>query len=86
LIQVSQVATEPWDFTLYKSRDGCWVLKVVFSEGIYKIDVGRYFLLDRPQIESANTDELKRLSAQIRANYPDVSPPEIAKSDLTFIK
>ena len=85
-MEVSRVAMNPWDFTLYESKEGSLILKVMFSEGEYKTDVGRYFVIDRSQTDSANIEALKALSAQIRADYPEVSLPQVGKSDLTILK
>lgn len=40
-----KVAINPWDFTLYKCDDSTYIRKVIFSEGEYKVDVERFFIL-----------------------------------------
>lgn len=80
----------PWDYTLYKSPDGIYVLKVMFSEGEYKIDVGRYFRLTPPvknlcDGESMAPDMLRRLAEDIRLNYPDIIYPEVEGSAIKFV-
>jgi hypothetical protein len=85
-MEVSRISMNPWDFTLYKSNDGSLILKVIFSEGEYKTDIGRYFVIDPSGIDTANLEDLKKLSAQIRADYPDVSLPQVDKSDVTILK
>ncbi|MCW1973761.1 UNVERIFIED_ORG: hypothetical protein FHW05_002625 [Pantoea agglomerans] len=37
-----KVAINPWDFTLYKCDDSTYIMKVIFSEGEYKVDVERF--------------------------------------------
>lgn len=86
MIELRKVAVNPWDFTLYRSDDGTHVLKVIFSEGEYKMDIARYFVLDTPVDPSYAIDELKALSATIRAEFPDTALRQLSKSDLTFTK
>jgi hypothetical protein len=76
----------PWDFTLYKSTGGDLILKVVFSEGAYKTDVGRYFEIGSTNIEPNDIEDLKSLAEDIRRSYPDVSLREVSKSDVTVLK
>jgi hypothetical protein len=85
-MEVSRVAMNPWDFSLCESHEGSLVLKVIFSECEYKTDIGRYFVIDRSGIDATKLEDLKNLSARIRADYPDVSLPQIDKSDLTILK
>jgi hypothetical protein len=61
----------PWDFTLYKSDEGSLVMKVMFSEGNYKIDIGRYFMIATTDNGNHDIEELKRLAERIRSDYPD---------------
>ncbi len=86
-MQLSKVATNPWDFTLYSADDGSYVLKVMFSEGEYKVDIGRYFVIDAaPDITDDYLDELKALANKIRVAYPEVAYREIKKADLTVTR
>lgn len=86
-MQLRKVAMNPWDFTLYSTDDGSWVLKVMFSEGEYEIDVGRYFLIGMaPAFVDNSLDDLKTLANEIRNAYPEVAYREIKKADLTIIK
>ena len=82
-----KVAMNPWDFTLYSAEDGTRVMKVMFSEGEYKVDVGRYFLIaeDRDTADSS-IDQLKLLANRIRNTYPESGYIEIGKADLDIIK
>ena len=86
MIELRRVAVNPWDFTLYRSDDGTHVMKVIFSEGQYKMDVERYFVLDSPIDQSYDLDDLKSLSATIRSEFPDTALRQLSKSDLTFTK
>lgn len=83
-MKVRTVDMGSWDFTLYEAQDGSNVLKVMFSEGYYKIDVERYFVLDAMQSGAMTTEDLKHLAAEIRVHYPQVSYAEIPKSALTI--
>lgn len=85
-MDVTRVAMNPWDFTLYKSTAGDLILKVVFSEGAYKTDVGRYFEIASTNIEPNDIEDLKSLAEDIRRNYPDVPMREVSKSDVTVLK
>jgi hypothetical protein len=85
MIELRKVALNPWDFTLYRSNEGAHALRVVFSEGEYKMDVERYFVIDTPLDPSYPLGELQALSARIRAEYPDTALRQVRKSDLTII-
>lgn len=85
-MEVSRVAMNPWDFTLYQTGNGAFILKVIFSEGEYKSDIGRYFALDKLTIDSTNIDDLKLLASQIRSDYPNVPLQQIEKSAITILK
>jgi hypothetical protein len=78
------VASRPWDFTLYRCDDGALVLKVIFSEGTYKTDVGRFFEIDPSDVDAADIDALADVATQIRAAYPDVAHPSVAASALSI--
>ncbi len=45
MINLEMVATSTWDFTLYKSETGEYIIKIMFSEGMYKVDVARHYHL-----------------------------------------
>lgn len=85
-MELKKIAMNPWDFTLYKATDGSIVMKVIFSEGDYKIDVGRFFLIDSLGDGSDDMELLKTMAAQIRANYPDVAFSLLDKADLKILK
>lgn len=68
-MKLRQIAVNPWDFTLYESPHGSFVLKVMFSNGQYKTDIGRYFAIHPANIDVTNVDELKLLAARIRAEH-----------------
>lgn len=86
-MHLKKIAMNPWDFTLYSTEDGSRIMKVMFSEGEYKVDVERYFVVARSQNEvSESPDELKLLANSIRTAYPDVAYPEVKKSDVTIVK
>lgn len=85
MIEIRRISMEPWDYTLYEASDGFLVLKVVFSEGDYKMDVGRFFKIGA---EYRDTDavKLKSLSASIRDKYPNVNYEQIEKKELQILK
>lgn len=86
-MQLSKIAMNPWDFTLYSSEDGLLVMKVIFSEGCYKVDVGRYFLIAGSEHPTDNAMEaLKILAHEIRDAYPETGYPEMKGTDLTIVK
>lgn len=76
---------EPWDYTLYEATDGFLVLKVVFSEGDYKMDVGRFFKIDSGYRDS-DAEKLKSLSAAIREEFPNLKYEQIEKANLQIVK
>lgn len=84
-MDVTRVAMNPWDFTLYNSAGGGLILKVVFSEGAYKTDVGRFFDIGSTNIEPNDIEALKGLADTIRRGYPHVSLPEIPTSEVTVL-
>jgi phage terminase large subunit-like protein len=85
-MELKRIAMNPWDFTLYESKDGSFVLKVIFSEGEYKVDIGRYFIVDPLSPDNMTIEALKELSARIRTDYPNVSFPQVEKSNLKIGK
>ncbi|WP_197374146.1 hypothetical protein [Mycolicibacterium baixiangningiae] len=86
MIELNKIAMNPWDFTLYKANDGSIVMKVIFSEGDYKIDIGRFFMIDSLGNGTDDIELLKTMAAQIRENYPDVAFPLLDKADLKILK
>lgn len=83
-MELRRVSLNPWDFTLYRSTEGSFVLKVVFSEGAYKMDIERYFVIG--YLDDDSMDTLKRLAAKIRDDYPNTPYSEIRKADVTILK
>lgn len=63
---------KPWDFTLYETGDGAAVVKVIFVEGAYKIEIDRFLLIGPAHSVSRTVDSVKALADDIRQNYPDV--------------
>jgi hypothetical protein len=84
-MDVRQIAMKSWDFSLYEARDGSLILKVMFSEGDYKIDVGRFFVVDSSSIDRNDAESLKNLAARIRAEYPSTFLPQVGKSELNVL-
>jgi hypothetical protein len=82
-----RISMSPWDFCLYESDDdGSFVLKVIFSEGEHKVDIERYFVVGSLNRFGMTMDALRDPSARIRDNYPDVSFPQVDKSNLKIGK
>lgn len=76
-----------WDFTLYSAEDGSRVMKVVFSDGEYRVDIGRYFLIaDNLDTADTSLDQLKRLAEHIRNTYPESGYIEIKRAELHVVK
>ncbi|EMO0475569.1 hypothetical protein RJ490_005438 [Pluralibacter gergoviae] len=78
---LKKIAMNPWGFTLYESDKGTVVIKVMFTEGDYKVDVGRFFFLDS-KVSELDIEYLKAISKKIRENYQDYKVIEVLKSDL----
>jgi len=76
-MRIDVIAMAPWDFTLYESSDGTLILKVMFSVGDYKTDVGRYFAVDHRNIDPSDIAGLKKLASRIRAHYPNMEVKEV---------
>lgn len=85
MTELTRIATRPWDFTLYASTEGFTIMKVMFSEGDYRSDVGRFFTLDPSELGDGTADTLKSVAATIRAEYPNGSHPEVRRSDVTVV-
>lgn len=82
MTELTRIVNHPRDFTLYASTEGSTIMRVMFSEGDYKSDVGRFFTLDPSELGYGT---LRRLAAMIRDEYPNGSHPEIRRSDVTVI-
>ncbi|WBF47080.1 hypothetical protein [Serratia rubidaea] len=76
---------QPWDFTVYLTETGEYIIKVMFSEGDYKVDIERYYnLTTEIGLSEQNKRIFNELSEDIRKNpsiYKDkeISPGEIKK-------
>lgn len=77
-IELTQLADSAWDWTLYSASDGSKVLRVMFSEGPYKVDVGHFFAL----AEQRRPDDPAEIAACIRHEYPSTSYAEIPVTDV----
>ncbi|MBU3895150.1 hypothetical protein KH388_20870 [Serratia rubidaea] len=77
--------SQPWDFTVYLTETGEYIIKVMFSEGDCKVDIERYYDLTT-EIGPLKTNDFifNKLSHAIRNNpsyYKDkeINPGEIKK-------
>lgn len=84
-MSIKTLHSQPWNFTVYLTETGEYIIKVMFSEGDCKVDIGRYYALTT-EISSLKTEEhiLNALSQAIRKNpsfYKDkeINPEEIKK-------
>ena len=82
-MKIRRIDGNPWDFSVYQSQDGSYVLKVLFTEGPYKMDIERYFLVGSLDGQEMTGDSLKATAALIRERYPEGEYPEIQNADLT---
>lgn len=78
LVELKLLAETPWDWASYVATDGRFVLRVMFSDGPYKIDVGRFFLVP----DSGRPDDF---AACIRREYPHTRYPEISKASVRLV-
>ncbi|AGB83051.1 hypothetical protein D781_2800 [Serratia sp. FGI94] len=87
MISVEKIDSSPWDFTFYKSDAGDYIIKVMFSEGVYKIDVGRYYYLAN-EIDSSeiNHSTLIELANKIRSDPFNYNDKEIAPEEIRVIQ
>ncbi|WP_146108527.1 hypothetical protein [Mixta gaviniae] len=77
---INIVLSNPWDFTLYKCGNDDYVMKVVFSEGPYKVDITKFFYFYNNEIScTEEINKIKALSAKIRSNYDDYRGRELNK-------
>jgi len=86
LMSKLKLAMKSWDFTLYRCENDTHVLKVIFSEGDYKVDVERFFIVTDSQLNAEDLmSTCERLSANIRMSYEDHVNSEISKRDFDFL-
>lgn len=72
-------------YTLSK-KDDEFILKVMFTEGDYKVDVARFFLFSFDEIvKPLDVDYVKSISENIRANYNSFQSRELRKKNLTIL-
>lgn len=65
-----ELLKNPWNFILYRVDDESYLMKVMFSEGDYKVDVERSFIVT-PYINfrSIDIEILKNLSKKNKGRY-----------------
>ena len=85
MIEVRRLLVVPWDYTVYRADDGCLIVKIVFTEGDRKLDVGRFFKVSSRQT-CLSADQIGTIVSSIRQDYPDVAYQQLAKSSLKFIE
>ena len=85
MTELTRIANRPWNFTLYASTEGLTIMKVMFSEGDYKTDVGRFFTRDPSELGDGTAETLKSLAAMIREEYPNRSHSEIGRTAVTVL-
>lgn len=84
--KLTKIDSSPWDFTLYIDQKKEYIIKVMFSEGIYKVDVARYFSLTPEEIHATKDHEkLVELSKKIRDHHSLYISREISPSDITLL-
>ncbi len=77
---LKEIMVNPWDFTLYVCGNGDYIIKVIFSEGQYKVDVARFFFLKNNEVDSfIDMDEVREVSEKIRGNYSDYKDKELTR-------
>ncbi|WP_367395423.1 hypothetical protein [Pantoea sp. Ep11b] len=76
----------PWNFILYRVDDESYLMKVMFSEGDYKVDVERFFIVT-PYINfrSIDIEILKNLSKKIKEDTGQYVINEVSKEDFELI-
>lgn len=81
-----ELLKNPWNFILYRVDDESYLMKVMFSEGDYKVDVERFFIVT-PYIDirSIDIEMLKDLSKKIRECTGQYVINEINKEDFELI-
>ena len=86
LMSKLKLAMKPWDFTLYRCDNDTHVLKVIFSEGDYKVDVERFFIVTDALLNAEDlVSSCERLSENIRMSYEDHDNSEISKRDFDLL-
>lgn len=86
LMSKLKLAMKPWDFTLYRCGNETHVLKVIFSEGDYKVDVERFFIVTDSLLNAEDlVSTCERLAENIRMSYKDYASSEISKRDFDFL-
>ncbi|QKJ85720.1 hypothetical protein PMPD1_0748 [Paramixta manurensis] len=85
-MKLKKIIVNPWGFTLYKRDDNSYILKVMFSEGDYKVDVARYFIIKADEIgHTEDLDNVKKLSERIRNDYESNKDREISKEKFNIM-
>jgi hypothetical protein len=86
MINLEMVDSSHWDFTLYKSETGEYIIKVMFSEEVYKIDVTRhYHLTNDIDLLNINRPILTELSKKIRNSPSNYEEKEIELENIKVI-
>ena len=81
-----KISMNPWDFTLFESDNVGYVMKIIFSEGDYKVDVERFVIVGSLVSGKENDIEfLKSVAKQIRDNYSSYTSKEISKADFSVL-
>ncbi|MEN4801019.1 hypothetical protein [Pantoea agglomerans] len=86
LMSKLKLAIKPWDFTLYRCGNDTHVLKVIFSEGDYKVDVERFFIVTDSLLNAEDLfSACERVSANIRMSCEGFANSEISKRDFDLL-
>lgn len=86
LMSKLKLAMKPWDFTLYRCGNDTHVLKVIFSEGDYKVDVERFFIVTDSLLNAEDLfSACERVSANIRMSCEGFANSEISKRDFDLL-
>ncbi|MBS1205390.1 MAG: hypothetical protein H6R25_2289 [Proteobacteria bacterium] len=81
---INRISFNPWYYTLYQIIDGGFVLKMIFSEGVYKVDIERYFLFAADEIvRPLDAEYMKVLLESIRCDYARFQSQEITKESVS---
>jgi len=81
-----KLAMKPWDFTLYQCGNDTHVLKVIFSEGDYKVDVERFFIVTDFLLNAEDLfSTCERVSANIRMSCENFANSRISKRDFDLL-
>ncbi|EXU77418.1 hypothetical protein [Erwinia mallotivora] len=80
---LKKVLVSPWDFTLYLTNNNKYLIKIMFVEGDYKVDVARYFYLKDDEVFAINDErEMKEITKKIRNSYPENIERELSQSEV----